>query len=141
VPRDIDPKVNQLANTYVYDIDDLKGVVDENIEDRKREAIKGERIVDEAVVHFREWQQGLEVVPTIVAFRAKMETIAEIELRKTLQTLQHLSDADREAIGKMKDALINKVLHDPTLYLKQNGASHNHSVDLDVVRKLFNLDD
>ena len=64
VPRDIDPEINRLTNSYVYDIDDLKGVIDENIEDRNREAIKGERIVDEAVISFRHWFESLEVIKT-----------------------------------------------------------------------------
>ena len=90
VPRDIDPEINRLTNSYVYDIDDLKGVIDENIEDRNREAIKGERIVDEAVIRFRQWYESLDVVPTIVALRNKMEAIAEREVKKTLQSLNHL---------------------------------------------------
>ena len=68
VPRDIDPDINSLNNVYVYDIDDLKGVIDENMEDRNREAVKAERIIDEAVIHFRQWYQNLGVVPTIKAF-------------------------------------------------------------------------
>ena len=63
VPRDIDPEINSLNNVYVYDIDDLKGVIDENIEDRNREAVKAERIIDEAVIHFRQWFQNLGAVP------------------------------------------------------------------------------
>jgi len=86
VPRDIDPQVNRLSNSYVYDIDDLQGVIDENIEDRQKEAIKGERIVDEAVIQFRDWSASLEVVPTIVALRNKLESIAETEIKKTLQS-------------------------------------------------------
>ena len=65
VPRDIDPEVNWLTNSYVYDIDDLNGVIDENIEDRQREAIKGERIIDESVIGFKNWYLSLDVVPTI----------------------------------------------------------------------------
>ena len=114
VPRDIDPEINRLTNAYVYDIDDLKGVIDENIEDRNREAIKGERIVDEAVIGFRQWYESLDVMPTIVALRDKMDTIAQAEIKKTLQTLNHLSDEDRQAITRMTSAMINKILHDPT---------------------------
>ena len=69
VPRNIDPEINRLTNSYVYDIDDLKGVIDESIENRNKEAIKGERIVDEAVIGFRQWYDNLDVVPTIVALR------------------------------------------------------------------------
>jgi len=74
VPRDIDPEINRLDNSYVYDIDDLKGIIEENIEDRQKEAVKGERIIDEAVIRFREWHEALDVVPTIVALRGKLES-------------------------------------------------------------------
>jgi len=140
VPRDIDPEINRLTNSYVYDIDDLKGVIDENIEDRNREAIKGERIVDEAVISFRHWFESLDVIPTIVELRNKIEEIAKGEIKKTLQTLKHLSDDDYEAISRMTNAMINKILHDPTLLLKSNGHHQKKSVYLDVTRKLFRLD-
>ncbi len=141
VPRDIDPEINRLNNTYVYDIDDLKGVIDENIEDRNREAVKAERIVDEAVIRFRQWYQSLSVVPTIVALRDKLDKIAAIEVDKTLQSLNHLSENERQAILKMTNAIINKILHAPALLLKSDGAHRNKSVYLDITRKLFNLDE
>ncbi|MBW2669311.1 MAG: glutamyl-tRNA reductase [Deltaproteobacteria bacterium] len=141
VPRDIDPEINRLTNSYVYDIDDLKGIIDENIEDRNREGIKGERIVDEAVISFRHWFESLDVIPTIVELRNKMEDIAKGEMKKTLQTLKHFSDDDQQAIGRMTNAMINKILHDPTLLLKSNGHHQNKSVYLDVTRKLFKLDE
>lgn len=139
VPRDIDPKINRLNNSYVYDIDDLKGVVDENIGDRKAEAVKGERIVDEAVIRFREWYDSLDVVPTIVALRSKLEIIARAEVEKTMQS-NSVSGADSQAIQRMTDSIINKFLHDPTLVLKGNRIHRDKSVYLDVARKLFRLD-
>ncbi len=135
VPRDIDPKINRLNNSYVYDIDDLKGVVDENMGDRKAEAIKGERIVDEAVIRFREWYDNLDVVPTIVALRSKLETIARAEIKKTIQA-NSVSSVDSQAIQRMSEAIANKFLHDPTLVLKGNGIHRDKSVYLDVARKL-----
>ena len=141
VPRDIDPEINGLTNSYVYDIDDLKGVIDENIGDRNKEARKGERIVDEAVIRFRQWYESLNAVPTIIALRNKMDAIAKTEVKKTLQNLNHLTDADCQAICRMTDALINKILHDPTLFLKSNGCHGNKSIYLDITRKLFKLDE
>ena len=140
VPRDIDPDVNRLTNSYVYDIDDLRGIIDENIEDRQREAIKGERIVDEAVIHFRTWYESLDVVPTIVALRNKLESIAEAEVKKTLQS-NKIPPTSTEAIHKMAHSLINKILHDPTIFLKQNGMLKDKSLYIDTVRKLFKLDE
>ncbi|MBU4259264.1 MAG: glutamyl-tRNA reductase [Proteobacteria bacterium] len=141
VPRDIDPDINRLNNTYVYDIDDLKGVIEENIKDRSRESIKGERIVDEAVIRFQQWFESLGAVPTIVALRNKIDSIAKTEINKTLQSLNHLSDNDCQAIYRMTNSLINKVLHDPTLFLKSNGCHGDRSAYIDLTRKLFKLDD
>ncbi len=141
VPRDIDPEINRLNNSYIYDIDDLKGVIDNNIKSRNQEAIKGERIVDEAVIHFRQWYDNMDVVPTIVALRDKMDNIARSEVKKTLQTLNHLSDDDCQAINRMTNAMINKILHDPTLLLKRNSSHGDKSVYLDITRKLFKLDE
>ena len=140
VPRDIDPQINRLSNTYVYDIDDLKGVVEDNIEDRNREALKGERIVDEAVVRFQQWRDSLDVVPTIKALRHKLETIADAELNKTLQA-GSMSQAEAQSVRRMTRSLINKFLHDPTDILKRNGCQGGKSVYLDIARKLFKLDD
>jgi len=140
VPRDIDPKINRLNNTYVYDIDDLKGVIDENIEDRKKESIKGERIIEEAVVNFRHWHESLEAVPTIIALRNKMDAIAKEEIKKTMHSLTCLSDNDGIALEKMTNAIIKKILHDPTLFLKKNGKKGKHRYSIDYARKLFNLD-
>lgn len=141
VPRDIDPEINRLTNTYVYDIDDLKGIVDENVNDRNKEAIKGERIVDEAVISFRNWYENLNVVPTIVELRKKIEEIAKGELNRTLNTVKHLSDDDIMAINRMTEAMANKILHDPTMLLKGTGRHQDKSVYLDVTRKLFKLDE
>ena len=140
VPRDIDPEINRLNNSYVYDIDDLKGVIDENIEDRRKEAIKAERIVDEAVIRFRDWYESLKVVPTIVALRNKMESIAAAELKKTLQSGK-ISEQEAEAIHKMADSLINKFLHHPTLFLKKNSMQGDKTFYIDTVRKMFKLDE
>jgi len=140
VPRDIDPRINRLPNSYVYDIDDLQGVIEDNIEDRQREAVKGERIVDEAVIRFREWYAGLAVVPTIVALRGKLEAIAETEIKKTMQS-DKIPESSRGAIQKMAASLVNKIMHDPMVFLKKDSMPADKSKRIDTVRKLFNLDE
>jgi len=140
VPRDIDPEINRLDHSYVYDIDDLKGVIEENIEDRQKEAIKGERIIDEAIIRFREWRDGLEVVPTIVALRKKLEAMAEVEIKRTAQG-QGMSAEGAEALQRMMGAFINKVLHEPTVFLKKDAMLGDKSGQIDTVRKLFKLDE
>jgi len=139
VPRDIDPDLNRLTNVYVYDIDDLNGIVDENIEDRSREAIKGERIVEEAVIRFRQWVENLSVVPTIKDLRDKLEGIARAELLKT-QSGQDFTPEQATALEKMANAMVNKILHDPTALLKTGGCYADKSQNIDMTRKLFKLD-
>jgi glutamyl-tRNA reductase len=140
VPRDIDPEINRVTNAYVYDIDDLKEIIEENIEDRQREAVRGERIVDEAVIRFRQWRESLDVVPTIVALREKMEGIAREEVDRTLGHLPNLSEPDRAALDRMIGSLVNKMLHNPIQYLKQEGGAAEKQARIDTVRKLFGLD-
>jgi glutamyl-tRNA reductase len=140
VPRDIDPEINRLDNCYVYDIDDLKGIVEENIEDRQGEAIKGERIIDEAIIRFREWHEALAVVPTIVALRRKLEAMAAFEIKRTLQA-HGMSGEHAEALERMMGAYINKVLHDPMVFLKKEGMHGDKALYIDTVRKLFKLDE
>lgn len=140
VPRDIDPAINKINNTYVYDIDDLNGVIDENIEDRNKEAIKGERIIDEAVISFKKWYDNLAAVPTIVELRNKIDLIVSEEIDKTMQSI-NLSEIDRQALGRMKNALINKIMHNPIHLLKKDGCHSSNSIYIDVIRKLFKLDD
>jgi len=142
VPRDIDPRLNQVNNIYLYDIDDLNGVVDDNRQDRDREALKARRMVDEAVIQFRQWYCGLDVVPTLKDLRNKISAMGQTELEKSAGQLSHLPPGDREVIEKILQTTINKILHDPTRYLKSSGMhSGSRSQAIDMVRKLFNLDD
>lgn len=142
VPRDIDPEINRLPNTYVYDIDDLNGVIDDNLEARNREAIKAERLVDESVISFEKWRRELRVVPTIIALKDKLNKIAQDEIKKTLNTsLKHLSEKDARAIERMSEALISKILHDPINFLKDSGPHRDESTYLNFSRTLFNLDE
>jgi len=140
VPRDIDPQINRLDNAYVYDVDDLQNTIKENLEDRKKEALKGERIVDEAVIRFRDWYDNLNVVPTIVDLRNKLQKIIENELRRTLPNLRQTPAADQESLQKMTGTMVNKIMHDPTRLLKMEGHHINKPVYLDLLRRLFNLD-
>jgi glutamyl-tRNA reductase len=141
VPRDIDPEINTLNNVYIYDIDDLKDVVDENIEDRNKEAVKAERIIDEAVIHFGKWIQNLGVVPTIKALRKKINEVAQCEVEKTKRQMEHLSEDDLKSIERMANSLVNKILHHPTKYLKSDGCQSDRAISLDITRKLFGLDE
>jgi glutamyl-tRNA reductase len=141
VPRDIDPKINRLENAYTYDIDDLQGVISENITSRENESVKAERIVEEGVISYRQWYNSLDVVPTIKEIRGKLAEIAEAELARTIQSMNHLSNEDVAALSRMIDSIVKKALHDPMIFLKNPGTHRDKSLYIDIVRKIFNLED
>ena len=140
VPRDVEPEVNDLENVYVYDIDDLKGVVELNMAQRREEAVSAERIVREEVVKFEKWLKTLAVVPTIVSLREKVDSIIQAELKKSSPSLATMTPEQMRAVQILTRSVADKVLNDPILFLKAK--SHRPTVDtyLDVARKLFKLD-
>ncbi len=140
VPRDVEPHVNRIENVFLYDIDDLKGIVDSNIDKRKKEAVKAERMVDEEVIKFTNWLKTLKVVPTIVALQDKCEKIRQIELKKTLSGLDGLSDSQKKDVESLTLSITRKILNNPILFLKRKQDRDSQNLYLDVTRKLFDLD-
>ncbi len=141
VPRDIDPKVNEIDNVYVYDIDDLQGVIELNKEERRSHAQMAEHIVNEETIKFKKWLNSLSAVPTIVAIRNKAETIRQNEIRKTFSQLPDLSDREKEAVGILSESIIKKFLHDPIVFLKKKAQRDAQAIYMDFAQQLFNLND
>jgi glutamyl-tRNA reductase len=139
VPRDIDPRVNNVNNVYLYDVDDLQGVVNANLKERHKEAEQAHEIVEHEIGQFQSWMAGLDVVPTIVALRQQIETLRQAELEKTFANLKHLSGSDRKAIIAMSSALTNKILHPPTKALKQAQKDSDAQQYVDALQVLFDL--
>jgi len=137
VPRNIDPEINDLDNVYLYDIDDLQGVVELNIQARNREAQKAEEIVTSEVESFLRWKASLTVVPTIVALRDKAETIRKGELEKALRRLGPLGDEQRRTIDYLTKAIVNKLLHYPTVALKYEDRDKDELIA--TIKKLYGL--
>ena len=140
VPRDVEPDVNDLENAYVYDIDDLKGIIQVNISQREEEAVKAERIVEEEVIKFEQWLKTLEVVPTIVSLKDKAETIRQAELKKSLSSLGELSPSQLKSLETLTLSITEKILNDPILFLKQKADRPLGRNYLDTARRLFRLD-
>ena len=139
VPRDIDPKVNDISNTYLYDVDDLQGVVQANLKERQKEAGKAEAIVEQEIGQFHQWLGNLEVKPTVIALRRKLEEIRQQELEKTFGNLKDLTGKQRKSIEAMAGAIINKILHKPTAILKNSQNDTSGEDYVDAVRTLFDL--
>ncbi|MCM2357802.1 MAG: glutamyl-tRNA reductase [Geobacteraceae bacterium] len=140
VPRDIDPKVNDVQNVYLYDMDDLQGVVATNLEQRNKEAEKAERIIDQEIGQFFKWLSSLEVTPTIVALRSRFEEVRRAELEKTLATWKELPPDGQKRLEALTSAIVNKLLHNPTSTLKRTGQGGRTDLYVDALRQLFELE-
>jgi glutamyl-tRNA reductase len=141
VPRDVDPDVGELAGCYLYDIDDLQSVVADTLAGRRREAEAAEALVAEEAERFRAWQASLEVVPAIASLRAWAEAIRRRELEKAEARLGRLSEDDRRAVEAVTAQIVNKLLHAPTMRLKEAAAGAEGVVYADAVRRLFGLEE
>jgi glutamyl-tRNA reductase len=138
-PRDIEPKVGDIENVYLYNIDDLQKVANDNIKDREKEAQKAETIVQDEVVKFVNWYHSLEVTPTIIALREKFEAIRNRELGKILSLYPNLTEKEKQSLEAMTSAIINKILHGPLTLLKQTDEETMADLYLDTLRTLFQL--
>jgi glutamyl-tRNA reductase len=138
-PRDIEPSVENIENVYLYNIDDLRKVADENIQDREKEAQKAETVVEEEVVKFTNWYRSLEVTPTITALRKRFEEIRKKELEKTFSLHPNLSEKEKRSLEALTQAIINKILHPPMTLLKQTDEEAMADLYLDALRTLFDL--
>jgi glutamyl-tRNA reductase len=140
VPRDIDPAINDLDNAYLYDIDDLQGVVEVNIKERGKEAAAAEEIIGVEIGQFHKWLRTLDVTPTIVALRNKLEEIKTAEIERLLNGQKDLSEKHKKAVVSAANAMINKILHLPTSNLKKMADTVEGDLYIDSTRKLFDLD-
>jgi glutamyl-tRNA reductase len=138
VPRNIAPKINDLDNVYLYNIDDLQGIVDANMFERKKEAEKAERIIEEEIEPFFQWLSSLDSVPTIVALREKVEKIKNDEIEKLLNRFPDMDEKQRKAIEYMASSIINKFIHPPTIALKKD--SEDRDLMVAVIKKLYGID-
>jgi len=140
VPRDIDPKVDDLENAYLFTVDNLQEIVQANLAQRSLEAEKAEEIVNQEIGQFFKWLSSLEVTPTIVALRNHFDEIRRAELEKTLATWKDLPPDAEKRLEALTMAMMNKLLHTPTTVLKKAG--HGGRVDLyvDGLRQLFELE-
>ena len=139
VPRDLDPAIHELDGCYLYDIDDLEAIVSETLAGRRGEAARAEAIVAAEAEKFREWQASLEIVPAIASLRAHAEEIREEELRKADGVLGRLDDTQRRAVESLTSQIVNKLLHLPTVRMKQAAVSADGVIYAEAVRHLFGL--
>ena len=136
VPRDVDPALASVDGCFVYDVDDLEAVVSASLEGRRAEAVQAERIVAAEAERFRAWQASLAVVPAIASLRALAEEIRSSELARVEGKLP---ESQRAMVDTVTAQIVNKLLHLPTIRMKEAAVTPDGLVYADVVRHLFGL--
>ncbi|MBC1239205.1 glutamyl-tRNA reductase [Nostoc linckia z18] len=141
VPRNVDADVNELTNVQAYNVDDLKAVVAQNYESRRKIAQEAERLLEEEVEAFDVWWRSLETVTTISCLRNKVETIREQELEKALSRLgSEFAEKHQEVIEALTRGIVNKILHDPMVQLRSQQDVEARRRCMQTLQMLFNLD-
>src|SRR5213594_701389 len=140
VPRDVDPKVNEVDNVYLYDVDDLEGVVRAGRDVRQKEMNVAEAIVDHETAAYVAWMKSQQATPTIVALRRQLHEMADHELTRYRARLGDLTPAQVEAVREIAASLVNKFLHSPTLALKRSAAQNGAGKGVKLIREIFGLD-
>ncbi|MDW7674370.1 MAG: glutamyl-tRNA reductase [Bacillota bacterium] len=140
VPRDIEPTICQLAGVTLLDIDDLQYVVDKNLEERKKEAIRANDILEQELDLFLKWLNSLFVVPTIIALKEKGRQIKENELTKALNKLGEITPREHKIISTLANSIVNSLLHDPILNLKEYANTNQGHLYSEIAQNLFNID-
>ena len=139
VPRNVEAAVNGLPNVFCYDVDDLRGVVESNLRERQREAQRAEALVQREVERFAERLKDLEVVPTIVSLREKLEAVRRAEVDRALARLPNADAETRRIIEALSEAIINKVLHAPTVKLRDSSRQGHGPRWIELISELFGL--
>ncbi|MBW4575106.1 MAG: glutamyl-tRNA reductase [Aphanothece sp. CMT-3BRIN-NPC111] len=141
VPRNVDADVNELENVQAFNVDDLKAVVAQNQESRRKMAQEAEALLEEEVEGFDVWWRSLETVPTISCLRDKMETIRAQELEKALSRLgSEFAERHQEVIEALTRGIVNKILHDPMVQLRAQQDIEARRKAMQALQMLFNLD-
>jgi glutamyl-tRNA reductase len=139
VPRDIDPAVRKLSGVFLYDLDDLKAVAEANLRERLKEASAAEALVEKEVREFLDWQKAREAVPLLSELRRRAEEIRRAELDKARKRLGPLTPEQEDALEAATSAIVNKLLHPPTVHLKEAVRESDAPEQLRLIRKLLGL--
>ncbi|MDF1506905.1 glutamyl-tRNA reductase [Robertmurraya sp. DFI.2.37] len=141
VPRDLDPKLTELDNVFLYDIDDLEGIVEANLQERQKAASKILLMIEAEIVEFKQWLNMLGVVPVISALRVKALKIQAETMDSIERKLPHLSDREIKVLNKHTKSIINQMLKDPILQAKELAGQNNADEALELFMKIFNIED
>jgi glutamyl-tRNA reductase len=140
VPRDIDPGCREVPAVSLYDVDDVQAMVERNASGREAEAVGSRPIIDAELATFERWLASQEVVPTVAALRERADSIVEQVLAENSSRWESLSEADRERLTVMAKAIAGRILHEPTLRIKDAADRDDAYLYVAALRELFGLD-
>lgn len=140
VPRDIDPAVSEVSNVFLYDIDDLEGIVESNMEMRRAEAAKIEVMIEDEMDAFYQWLKTLGVRPAIRALQDKSNNIHEETLESLFNKLPELDERQRKVIRRLTKSIVNQMMHDPINRIKEMTGEKNGGEALDYFTQIFALE-
>nr|WP_285841947.1 glutamyl-tRNA reductase [Sutcliffiella horikoshii] len=141
VPRDLDPELDKLESVFLYDIDDLEGIVNANLAERKKAAEEIELFIEEEIVEFKYWLNTLGVVPVISALRQKALDIQSETMQSIQRKLPHLSEREIKVLNKHTKSIINQMLRDPILRAKELSSETDAKESLELFTKIFNIEE
>ncbi|MGP4074563.1 glutamyl-tRNA reductase [Halobacillus sp. K22] len=141
VPRDLDPAMENLESVFLYDIDDLQGIVDANLAMRKQAAEEIEIMVEAEIVEFKEWLQTIGVVPVISALRSKALGIQAETMKSIERKMPELTDRERKVLSKHTKSIINQMLKEPILQAKELAAQPDSEETLRLFTQIFGIEE
>ena len=139
VPRDVDPLVRKLSGVFLYDLDDLKAVADANLRERQKEAAAAEALVEQEVLEFLAWRRSLDAVPLLVELRRRGDEIRRVEIERARKHLGTLTPEQEAALDAATTAIVNKLLHPPTVALKELAKNGDSPAEISLIRRLLGL--
>lgn len=140
VPRDFDPRIAELDNVYLYDIDDLKDIVESNLAQRKQEAVKIEAMIAEEIKQFESWYQTLGVVPLIRALHSKAEQVHAATMVSLTNKLPNLSEQELKIIRKLTKSMVNQMIQEPVVRIKELAGEKKADEAMALFTQLFDLE-
>lgn len=141
VPRNFDPKISELPNVFLFDIDDLEGIVESNLEQRRKEAAKIDEMIQAEMLSFHQWYKTLGVSPVIRALQDKSAMIHEETMGSLLKKLPDLDEREIKVIRKLTKSIVNQMLHDPILRIKEMAAERHGDQAIDLFTQIFALEE
>lgn len=140
VPRDLDPKIGELSNVFLYDIDDLQGIVDANLAERERAAEKIGFMIEGQIIEFNEWLTTLGVVPVITALREKALEIQGTTMESILNKIPDLTERERKVLSKHTKSIINQLIKEPIQQAKELAMEPKSTEKLELFQRIFGLE-